>query len=142
MAKEEKKVFYSPSGDAVREEFLFDEDWQLQKVGEHDIQKEINEAAKGLKVTEQIQRMARGDQTVIRPGQPFYGDVSEVPESRIDEINGLDAQIELAVKKALAKKEPEKGKAEPAGTIEEAEAQLKAAQEKLSKLKGVQENAK
>lgn len=134
---EKKMVFYSPAGDKIREDFLFDENMQLQKVGEHDIQKEINEAAKGLKISEQIERMARGDMTVMRSGEPTYGDVSEVPESKIDEIKSLDAKVAQAVQAAMAKKQAETKKevVDTSAKIAELEAQLAA-------IKGDKENAK
>lgn len=80
--------YYSPLGDTVRETFVWNKDHDgLEKTGEVDIQKEIDEAAKGMTANEQIARILRGDTSAIKPGEGFYGDVSEAPETEVVAMN-------------------------------------------------------
>lgn len=121
----DKLVFYSPSGDKIREKFQWNEDeTDLIKVGEEDIQKVINERAKGLTITEQVARIARGELGVVMDGDGFYGDVSEMSEQTVGQqlsvmedntaqaYAGIQAKKEAAQKSDLAKAEEALAKAQ------------------------------
>lgn len=80
--------YYCAPGNTIRERFVWNKEHDgLEKVGEVEIQKEIDEAARGMTVGEQIRRILRGDFSGISSGDPVYDDVSELPESMIDQMN-------------------------------------------------------
>lgn len=83
-------LFYEPTGSNIRVDYVWESEVQhtaLVKVGETDIQKEIDEAAKGMSTGAQIRRILRGDTSAIQPGEAVYADVSDFPESEVDTLN-------------------------------------------------------
>lgn len=113
------------SGKVIRPILQWDEDHKkIVKVGEEDIQANIDKRAQGMTLSEQLQRLARGDVSVLRDGEPFYGDVSDVPEMYGDAAAALDAKITQEAQKIAAEKKAK---------LEKAQADLKAAQENLAK---------
>lgn len=127
------KVFYSPSGDKIRERFQWNADkTDLVKVGEVDIQKDINEKAKGLKVSEQVARIARGELGVVMEGEGYYGDVSEMSEQTVGQQLGVmeNKTVEQFAKNQIQKKAGEETE------LEKAKKALAEAQAKLDALQG------
>lgn len=98
---EKKKAFafYEPTGSNIRIDYVWESEAKhekLVKVGETDIQKEIDEAAKGMTTGAQIRRILRGDPSAIQAGEPIYADVSDFPESEIDTLNvGVQARSKV-----------------------------------------------
>lgn len=130
------KVYYSPAGDKIRKEYLWNADkTALELVAEHDIQKEINERAKGMTIAEQIVRMERGDFSLAPSGEGFYGDVSDVPESGIEQINLSNAQLDILAKKVAEQEAAKKDE------LNQAKEALEKANAELAALKGEKENA-
>lgn len=83
-------LYYEPTGSNIRVDYVWESEVQHQtlvKVGETDIQKEIDEAAKGMTTGAQIRRILRGDASAIQTGEAIYADVSDFPESEIDTLN-------------------------------------------------------
>lgn len=58
----------------------------LEKVGETDLQKEANEAARGMTAGEQIARILRGDYSGIRPGDGVTGDITGFSDKTSGEV--------------------------------------------------------
>lgn len=144
----EKKENFYPYAQNPGEKFRDIRQWNenetdLVVVETIDIQKEIDEAAKGMTVGEQLARLAFGDTSVLKSGEPVYADVSGVPETYGEYMNSVkEASKELAA-------ESEKGYAEAvdklskveknddnAADIAAAEKELAAAKAKLDLLKG------
>lgn len=92
-------LYYEPTGSNIRVNYVWESETQhaaLVKVGETDIQKEIDEAAKGMTTGAQIRRILRGDTSAIQPGEGLYADVSDFPESEIDTLNvGVQARSKV-----------------------------------------------
>lgn len=92
-------LYYEPTGSNIRVDYVWTSEVQhteLQKVGETDIQKEIDEAAKGMTTGAQIRRILRGDTSAIQTGEAIYADVSDFPESEIDTLNvGVQARSKV-----------------------------------------------
>lgn len=99
--------FYSPSGEKIREKYIWNEDQTGLVLKEKiDIVKEMNERAKGTSILEQIARLERGDMSVIDPSrvtpEDFSCDVSGMPESTIEIIQKKnDVKAEVMRLKAL-----------------------------------------
>lgn len=127
------KVFYSPSGDKIREKFQWNADkTALVKVGEVDIQKDINEKAKGLKISEQVARIARGELGVVMEGEGYYGDVSGMSEQTVGQQLGV---MENKTVEQFAKNQIHKN-SENESELEKAKKALAEAQAKLDALQG------
>lgn len=99
--------FYSPSGEKIREKYIWNEDQTGLVLKEKiDIVKEMNERAKGTSIIEQIARLERGDMSVIDQSrvtpEDFSCDVSGMPESTIEIIQKKnDVKAEIMRMKAL-----------------------------------------
>lgn len=126
-------VFYSPSGDKIREKFQWNDDQtELIKVGEEDIQKVMNERAKGLTIPEQVARIARGELGVVMDGDGFYGDVSDMSEQTVgQQLSVMEEKTAAAYAGIQAKKE-----AAQKSDLAKAEEALAKAQAELDALKG------
>lgn len=59
---------------------------ELVKVGEVDLQKEIDEAARGMSAGEQIARILRGDYSGIQPGDGVTGDLTGFADKTSGEV--------------------------------------------------------
>lgn len=59
---------------------------ELVKVGEVDLQKEIDEAARGMSAGEQIARILRGDYSGIQPGDGVTGDITGFADKTSGEV--------------------------------------------------------
>lgn len=131
-------IFPSPSGDKIRTEYVWNEDQTaLEKVRDVDIQKEINEAAKGCTIQEQIARLGMGDTSVLLPGDPVYADLSEIPETTGEAMKQMEEKVKLAYAKKLANQaEKEKAEADSKTELEKAQEALAAAQAKIAELQG------
>lgn len=125
-------VFPSPRGNGKRTIFVWNDDkTALVPTGEVDIQKEIDERAKGMSITEQIARAMRGDVSVFQDGEAFYGDVSNVPASDIDSLN-----VEVNARSQL-----EQAALDNNMTIEELEERLNEYKKEIEILKKQKESA-
>lgn len=120
--------FFNHPGDKKRLVRRWDKDRdRLEVVKEIDIQKEIDEAAKGMTLSEQLARAWRGDNSVFRDDEPFYGDVSQVPEMVGDTVANTNQFLNQVAEEISAEK---KAKLEAAQKkVEEAQKELQAVQE-------------
>lgn len=59
---------------------------ELEKVGETDLQKQVNEAARGMTCGEQIARILRGDYSGIQPGEGVTGDITGFADKTSGEV--------------------------------------------------------
>lgn len=74
--------FYQSSGDATITHLIWGEDGRTLVPGDTvNIQDEIDKAAKGMTLGEQLFRLATGDFSVLKDGEPFYGDVTGLPKT-------------------------------------------------------------
>lgn len=128
-------VFHSPLGDKIREHFQWNPEMtELVKVGEEDIQKAIDERAKGCTLAEQIARLARGDESVLQPGEGVYGDVYEFPETTGEALQVMEKKTVQEYVKLKAEKQA----AKEAGDNKLQE-KIAALEKELADLKGVKE---
>lgn len=128
-----KLEFFNHPGDKTRPVRRWDEQRKkLIKVKDIDIQKEIDEKSKGMTLGEQLARAFRGDSSVFRDDEPFYGDVTGVPEMVGDTVANTDAVLQDEAAKISAEKQAK---------IEAAQKELAAAQAKLDAAKEEKENA-
>lgn len=110
--------FVSPSGEKTRKTYVWNENrTELVETGEVDIQKEINAAAVGTGTAAEINRLLKGDTSVLVPaGDGDYSDVSEAPDTYGEIVTAaaeakakaasLDAEAKaLKAKKAAAEEE-------------------------------------
>lgn len=120
-----KEEYKNEEGRFIRPILRWDEEHKkIVKVGEEDIQENIDKRAQGMTLSEQLHRLARGDISVLQTGEAFYGDVSDVPEMYGDASAALDAKMAEEAQKIAAEKKAK---------LEKAQADLKAAQENLAK---------
>lgn len=120
-----KEEYKNEEGRIIRPILRWDEQHKkIVKVGEEDIQENIDKRAQGMSLSEQLHRLARGDISVLQTGEAFYGDVSDVPEMYGDVSAALDAKMAEEAKRIAAEKKAK---------LEKAQADLKAAQENLAK---------
>lgn len=135
--KNEGLIFPSPAGDKIRTEFVWNADeTELVKVRDVDIQKELNEAAKGCTIVEQIARLGMGDTSVLLDGEPVYADISDIPETTGEAMSQMENKVKEAyLKKILQNEEKKKaGKTD----LELAKEALEAAQAKVKELEGAE----
>lgn len=132
MSEKNNLIFPSPSGEKIRADYVWNDDQtELVKVRDVDIQKEINEAAKGCTIQEQIARLSMGDTSVLIDGEPVYADISDIPETTGEAMKQMEEKVKLAYAQKLAQEEASK-KTE----LEKAQEALAAAQAKLAELQG------
>lgn len=78
----EKYPFAQNPGEKTMEVHKWDETGKnLVVVEEIDIQDEIDKRARGMTIGEQLTRLAQGDLSVIKYGDPNYGDFSQDPDT-------------------------------------------------------------
>ena len=149
-AKEEKKEkdnlfpYAQNPGEKTRDIRQWNEtETDLEIVETIDIQKEIDEAAKGMTIGEQLARLAYGDTSVLKSGEPVYADVSGVPETYGEYMNtvkeaskNLAAESEKGYQEAVENLSKVEKNDENAAEIAAAEKELAAAKAKLDILKG------
>ena len=121
VAEEAKKLdFSNDRGDPIRDIKRWTADKKdIKKVGEENIYDLIQERAKGMTIGEQLRRLESGDVSVLRTDEPFYGDVSDMPETP----DGLTEAFGKVVSDEAARIQEEKA------------AKLKEAQEAYEKAK-------
>lgn len=75
-------------GNRIKEVFRWKEGRgsELVKVGEVDLQKEIDEAARGMSAGEQIARILRGDMSGIQAGEGVTGDLTGYADKTSGEV--------------------------------------------------------
>lgn len=75
-------------GNRIKEVFRWKEGRgsELVKVGEVDLQKEIDEASRGMSAGEQIARILRGDYSGIQPGDGVTGDLTGYADKTSGEV--------------------------------------------------------
>lgn len=113
MAEETKKTLtpdelkkagklYCDSGDPIVPVMKWNKErTKVVKVGDRNLQEEIQELAKGCTITEQIARLARGDTSMLK-GEGYYGDVSGAPETEMEAMNEVtknNSKLELLAQK-------------------------------------------
>lgn len=77
-----KLSFVQSSGDKYFIRHVWDESGHdLVESEKIDIQKEIDERAKGMTVGEKLLRIARGDMSVFEAGEASYADVTDLPKN-------------------------------------------------------------
>lgn len=78
----DKYPFAQNPGEKTMEVHKWDETGKnLVVVEEVDIQDEIDKRARGMTIGEQLTRLAQGDLSVIKDGEPMYGDFTHDPET-------------------------------------------------------------
>lgn len=105
-AYSERERYFTPTGDGIEEIYGYEINKYGQKVlvkqGEYSLYDKIQESLEETKIENILQRVAMGDNSVMRP-DGIYADVSEVPKNMIEARksmqklenlwNGLDNEI-------------------------------------------------
>lgn len=129
-----KEEYVNEDGKVIRPILSWDEDHKkIVKVGEEDIQANIDKRAKGMSLSEQLQRLARGDVSVLQSGEGFYGDVSDVPEMYGDAAAALEIKLNEEAARVQAEREAK---------LKKAQEDLKAAQANLEQAQKESEDNK
>lgn len=116
--------YQNEEGRFIRPILRWDEDHKhVVKVGEEDIQENIDKAAQGMTLSEQLHRLARGDISVLRTAEPYYGDVSEMPEMYGDAAKAYQKVLDEEAARISAEKKAK---------LEAAQKELEAAQAKVA----------
>lgn len=114
----ENNLVPSPSGDTFRIERKWTDETmkELAIVGKVDIQKEIDERAKGCSIRDLIARAEAGDMSVFTAPENFE-DVSQIPESEIDAFNQLKEATKV-LQDAVATIQAQETKKEETSSLE------------------------
>ena len=133
MAEAVKKLdFSNDRGDPIREIKRWTADKKhIKKVGEENIYDLIQERAKGMTIGEQLRRLESGDVSVLRTDEPFFGDVSDMPETP----DGLVDAFGKVVNDEAARIQEEK-----AAKLKEAQAAYEKAQKDLQDAQAAQQD--
>lgn len=121
---------FTPCGSSIRIRYVWNSDYSgLEKVGEEDLQEEIEAAALGRAPGEQVARIMRGDYSCMAEGEGLTGDQTGTFEKTSGEV--LMPAIQKAGEAYLA--------AEASGLkLEELEEQLSQVEQKLKLAKEIQ----
>lgn len=125
MMEEKKLDFSNCPGTEKRDILRWSPDKKsIVKVGEEKTDELIQERARGMTISEQLHRLSCGDVSVLRSGDPFYGDVSEVPDFAADAGDAMAKVIQDEASKIAQEKAAKIAEAQKA--YEEAQAKLEA----------------
>lgn len=91
-----KQIIIPTCQNPGEDDFVLDE--RPFKVGEHDLQKEINEAAKGASLKEMLAQVMRtGDDSILHAkGEGVYIDTTALPRGTAETLNFINEQKALA----------------------------------------------
>lgn len=94
-----------PAGDRKKDKHMLVKDGNnlsLKKVGEIDIQEQINSYEDGVSLAKMIERYKRGDTSALNRDGGFYGDVSGFATDVVDVLNNNRAVMDAAQKQAAS----------------------------------------
>lgn len=114
---EKEMAIPCPAGERKKDKFMLvrkGNNMSLTKVGEVDIQEQINSYEDGVSLAKMIERFKRGDTSALNHGGGFYGDVSGFSPDVVDVLNNGQAVAKTLEELSKKEKKEEAAPQDPA----------------------------